>query len=45
MRLLSPLYSLVKALYPGLGIQPLRKLVPYGSNGTGISNGTSLWPL
>ena len=45
MRLPSPLYSLIKALYPGLGIIPLCKLVPYGSKRTGISNVTSLWPL
>ena len=42
---LSPLYNLVKVLYTSLGIEPLCTLVPHGSNGTGISNAASLWPL
>ena len=42
---MSPLYSLFKAPYPGLGSAPLCALVVSWCHGTGISNGTSLWPL
>ena len=42
---MSPLYSFVKVLYSGQGIEPLCTLAGKGSHGTGTSKGTWLWPL